>query len=336
MKKFKIVVSVALLAWLAWRTDWHQVRETFGQLRLSLWLAALGVYGIAQLCSSLRWQLLARPLGFEQPLGHFLGYYFIGMFFNLMLPTSVGGDVVRACYLDEGSGRKLAAFVSVFVDRCSGLLVLLALAAGAVLFCPLALPAWVAWSVWLTLAVLLAAGGGVWWYCLTQNREGGADIAGSTVPGRFQVLQSAIRSLQAALHSNPGLLLTTTLLSVGVQAANVVLVWLVGLAIAAPVPASYWWIVVPMVSLMQVVLPSLNGHGVREGGLILFLNEVGVSPSMALSLGFLWFSVSATAALAGGLVYLFGRFGRPEVQADDEPVGDYSDQGRASEPAAAA
>src|SRR5262245_48683474 len=152
MKKLKIAVSMLLLAWLAWRTDWHQVRESFSQLRPSLWLAALAVYGLAQLCSSIRWQLLSRPLGFDQPWSHFLGYYFIGMFFNLMLPTSVGGDVVRACYLDDRSGRKLAAFVSVFVDRCSGLLVLLSLACAAVLFCPLALPAWVPWSVWGALA----------------------------------------------------------------------------------------------------------------------------------------------------------------------------------------
>src|SRR5262245_55943195 len=96
MKKLKIAVSLVLLGWLA---DWRQVRDTFGQLRLSLWLAALGVYGVAQLCSSIRWQLLSRPLGFVQPWRRFLGYYFIGMFFNLMLPTSVGGDVVRAYYL---------------------------------------------------------------------------------------------------------------------------------------------------------------------------------------------------------------------------------------------
>jgi uncharacterized protein (TIRG00374 family) len=336
MKKLKIVVSVALLAWLAWRTDWHQVRETFGQLRVSLWLAALGVYGVAQLCSSLRWQMLARPLGFEQPLSHFLGYYFIGMFFNLMLPTSVGGDVVRACYLDERSGRKLAAFVSVFVDRCSGLLVLLALACGAVLFCPLTLPPWVAWSVWLTLGSLLAGGGAVWLYCRLKLADCRVEEYGPEAPSKLQVLKSAIGNLQSAVLTQPGLLITTTLLSVGVQAANVVLVWLVGMAIGAPVPASYWWIVVPMVSLMQVVLPSLNGHGIREGGLILFLSEVGVSQSMAVSLGFLWFSVSAIAALGGGLVYLFGRFGRPEGQTDDELVGDYSDQGRAREPAAAA
>src|SRR5262245_42522282 len=116
MKKLKIAVSLGLLSWLAWRTSWHQVGAAFGQLDLGLWLAAVGIYGIAQLLSCIRWRMLSRPLGFDQPLSYFLGYYFIGMFFNLLLPTSVGGDVVRAWYLDDHSGRHLAAFVSVFVE----------------------------------------------------------------------------------------------------------------------------------------------------------------------------------------------------------------------------
>jgi uncharacterized membrane protein YbhN (UPF0104 family) len=99
-------------------------------------------------------------------------------------------------------------------------------------------------------------------------------------------------------------------LSVFVQLANVVLVWLVGQSIAVPVPALYYGIVVPMVTLLTLLPISVNGLGVREGGLILFLAPLGVSESTALSLAFLWFSVFTTVSLCGGAVYLFGRFPR--------------------------
>ncbi|MBL8794980.1 MAG: flippase-like domain-containing protein [Planctomycetia bacterium] len=334
MKRLKILVSVGLLGVLAWRTDWTQVAHAFAHLRLELWAAAVGAYLAAQLCSVVRWQQLSRPLGFHQPLRVFLGYYCIGMFFNLLLPTSVGGDVVRAWYLDDGSGRRLPAFVSVFVERCSGLLVLLLLACAAVLFSPQSLPAWVAWSVWTTAGLLLLGGLVVWFRCGAPDSVEAED--GTSSPGKLAVLRSAISTLRTALVEQPGLLVTTTLLSVGVQAANVVLVWLVGLAIGAPVPASYYWVAVPMVSLLMVVLPSLNGHGVREGGLVLFLAEVGVPAGTALTLAFLWFSVMAAVSLAGGLVYLFGRFPRPEVRADHESLSHHSYQGRARQPATAA
>ena len=149
-KILRVVVSAALLIWLAWRTDWHQVGQVFRHLRLELWLSAVGLFLLAQVVSAVRWRLLAQPLGFQAPLRDFLRFYFVGMFFNLLLPTSVGGDVVRAWYLDGRSGRRLAAFLSVFVDRFSGLLVLLTLACLADILCPIALPLWIEASLWAT------------------------------------------------------------------------------------------------------------------------------------------------------------------------------------------
>ena len=50
-----------------------------------------------------------------------------------MLPTSVGGDVVRSYELGRFSGRKADAFASVFVERFTGVLTLLLIASAAVL-----------------------------------------------------------------------------------------------------------------------------------------------------------------------------------------------------------
>jgi uncharacterized membrane protein YbhN (UPF0104 family) len=329
-KKLRLILSVLLLAWLAWRTDWVQVGRAFAQLRLGWWLAAFGLYLFTQVVSGVRWQLLARPLGLGRPLRQFVAFYFIGMYFNLFLPTSVGGDVVRAWYLDGGSGRKLAAFLSVVFDRFSGLLVLLALACAAVALCPIALPAWVPISVWGTVggaAVVLAG------LALVDLRASPA----ARLPGAAKVLHK-IDDLRSSgrVFLRPGLLLSTTALSLVVQAANVLVVWLVGLAIDAPVPAAYYWILVPMVTLLTLLPISLNGMGVREGGMVLFLAPLAVGEGTALSLAFLWFAVFTAASLCGGAVYLFGSFARPEVRPDHEPVRRDSDQGRARQPRAAA
>src|SRR6266481_2701197 len=145
--KFRIFVTLGLALWLVLRTDGQQLREATRHWRVEFWLASVGLYVVLQIISGLRWQLLTKPLGFQKSVFECVRYYFIAMFFNLFLPTSVGGDVVRAWYLDGGSGRKASAFVTVLVDRLSGLMVLLALACVAVAFCPLSLPAWITWGV---------------------------------------------------------------------------------------------------------------------------------------------------------------------------------------------
>jgi uncharacterized membrane protein YbhN (UPF0104 family) len=118
----------------------------------------------------------------------------------------------------------------------------------------------------------------------------------------------------------PLLLMETTVLSLFIQAGNIVLVWLVGQAIQAPVPAYYYWIMVPMVTLLTLAPISLNGMGIREGATILFLTPLGISHATALSLAILWFAVFAAASLLGGVLYLINGMPKPEIlpQADRE------------------
>jgi uncharacterized membrane protein YbhN (UPF0104 family) len=320
-KRLRLGVSAGLFGYVAWRTDWGQVGQAFARLRVGLWLAAVGLYALTQVVSALRWQLLARPLGFRRPLGQLTGFYFIGMFFNLLLPTSVGGDVVRAWYLDGRSGRRSAAFLSVLVDRASGLLVLLSLACLGLLLYPGELPSRIHWSVWGTAGAAVAglAALGVGYRFLGERYQAFRDLA---------------------VNLRPGALAVTTGLSVAVQAANVAVVWLVGEAVGAAVPAAYYWILVPMVTLLTLLPVSLNGMGVREEGTILFLAPLGVAEGTALAVAFLWFAVFTTASLCGGLVYLFGRFpqfeAEPEESSEHEPVRGDSDQGRAGQFNAAA
>ncbi len=140
----------------------------------------------------------------------------------------------------------------------------------------------------------------------------------------------------------PRILALTLVLSVFVQVANVVIVWLIGEAIRAPIPAAYFWVMVPMVSLLTLLPVSVNGMGVREGATALFLAPLGVEQGTALTLAFLWFAVYTVVSLLGGAVYLFGRFPKPETPAQTPahaPVrevtcgslGGDSDQGRTGE-----
>jgi glycosyltransferase 2 family protein len=320
-KYLRPLVSIAILGWLAWRADWSQVGESFSHIRLDLWCVAFGLYLITQVASALRWQVLARALGFQQPLPHFIRLYFIGMFFNLFLPTSVGGDVARAWYLNARSGRGLTAAVSVFVDRVSGLLLLLALAVAGSLASSIDLPGWIPACVWGAAAC--AALGIVTLPLLSRMLD------------RFDRLQRLVEGIRHFAH-RPRLVLETSVLSLLVQGANVIVLWILGIAIAAPVPLGYYWILVPMISLLTLLPISLNGMGIREGGMVLFLAPLGISPAVAMSMAFLWFSIFTAASVVGAGIYLFGSLPRPEGQSHDEPISRDSDQGRTGQLKAAA
>src|SRR5262249_35673261 len=159
-------------------------------------------------------------LGFDGSWWRYTSYYFIGMYFNIILPTSVGGDVVRVWYLDSRSGRRWNAFLSVLLDRLIGLSALLALACLAVIVSPIALPEWLTASVWCTAAA------GVFGLLTLQVL--------TRWTGRFAWVRRLVEGTRL-FSGYPLLLCGTAGLSVLVQVLNIVLVWLVGLAIDAPV-----------------------------------------------------------------------------------------------------
>jgi glycosyltransferase 2 family protein len=306
----RLLVSVGLLGLLAWRADWGQIAAAVRQLRPGYALAALVTFLLTQLVSASRWRLLARPLGFDHPRRHFAGMFYVGMYFNLFLPTSVGGDVVRAWYLG-GPGKRGAAMISVLADRGSGLLVLLAMAATATLLSPDPVPAWVKVAV-----AALAAGGAVGLVGLfalgkltRRWRDSQADAPGWV--RKVRGLLMAATEAWWAYRRRPGLALGATLLSVVVQAASVLIVALLDRALGVGVPVTYYAIAVPLVSLLTLLPVSLNGMGVREASMGLLLAPAGVSGTLAGSLAFLWFLVMAAAGLVGGGVYLLGRFTPP-------------------------
>jgi len=327
----RALVSLAILGGLAMKMDWAHVADAFGGMRWSGWLAAVGVFLGSQILSALRWQWLSEPLGFRRPLRAYVADYFVGMFFNLLLPTSIGGDAVRAVSLNAGSGRKISALLSVFLDRLSGLLVLLALACCAALVCPVTLPGW------MVAAIACAAGaaiGGLLTLPIVIRVLGGLDGQRPAI-ARFRRLAESLRDALAVFRSRPRLVFAATAMSILIQLSGVVQVALIGSAVGVDVPLAVYGVAVPMVALLTLLPVSLNGMGVREAGMVLFLQPAGVEPGRAATIAFLWFLSQTVAGLMGAGVYLSARARRPEVMHDDA-LGDHSDQGRARERRAAA
>ncbi len=288
-KSIRIAVSVLLLSWIAWRTDWHDVGIQFAAMRVEMWFAALALYALAQFASARRWQLFARELRFDPSWRSCCAYYWIGLYFNLVLPTTVGGDVMRTVYLTGDSGRKWPALASVILERLNGLLVLIAAACVGVIVTPAALPWWIPASV-----------GGTAVFAVTG-------LALLPAMQRWRIAPSAMRQ-QAALYwqwlRTPGILVETTIMSILVQVMGALILWCLGQGLGLNVPLAYYFVVVPMLTLLMMLPLSVNGMGVREGGMVLFLTPLGIDEAASLSLAFLWFSVGIVVSLLGGVVYL--------------------------------
>jgi uncharacterized membrane protein YbhN (UPF0104 family) len=314
----RLAISVVVLGWLAGRVEWGQLGRVLSAVRFEYCFAALAVYSLAQLVSSYRWLVLSRALGFTDRWPRYVALYYVGMFFNLFLPTAIGGDVVRAWCLAGGPGRRGKALLSVISERLSGLLALLALGCLAGCARPAAVPWWAVGLVWLIAAG--AAGG----------------LVALPALGRWSAPARALAEGLCLFRGQRRRWAAAFGLSLIVQAASFVEVWLLARGLGLPVSFLAFAVVVPLVTLLTMLPVSVNGVGVREGSLAVLLGPAGVGPAEALTLGVLWFCMLGVASLFGGVVYLLGRFSPGELKDAYGPVGGDSDQGRTGQPQAAA
>jgi uncharacterized membrane protein YbhN (UPF0104 family) len=325
VKKYvRVLCSVILVTVLAWRLDWRKVGDAFVHLNLALWLLAVVVYVTVQIVSSVRWRMLGRVQGYDAPMGAYIAYYYIGMLFNLVLPTGVGGDVVRVWYLAnrDGTGpregRRMAALVTVMAERVNGIIVLIVLACIAVIFSPTRLPPWIsgtvagvgAAAILGILAVPFLA-----WLFHKYPRVG------------LQPWLAPLRRLLAgslAYRGHPGMLFVVTGLSAFVQVGNVVMWWLVGEALGLQVSPWYYGVLVPLVSLVATFVPTIGGIGAREAATVVLLAPMpmNVAEADAVTLAVLAWLATVVCSLGGLFFYLFGRFPRYQTTAVTAAIED--------------
>jgi uncharacterized membrane protein YbhN (UPF0104 family) len=293
----RVAATVALMAVVLRGIEWQKLMSLLQHCDWRLWIAGFAVGVLVQMLAAVRWAALARPIGFPFSVGTFVWRFFEGLFFNLCLPSSIGGDVVKAYRLADSTPSRLLAGCTVLADRLTGLAALGVLAGTALLAkeWALGIPATFAMGTALLGAALLT-----FWLVV-----GSLDRLLDMIPE-----QHAARHFIAQLlpyKMRPSLMMRAVGWSLLVQIGGSVAVALIARALGVALPLSVWFAVVPLVALAMVVPLSINGVGVREGGLAFMLKPAGVSTDAAVAIGLLWFLATILTGLIGGVLFLLDR-----------------------------
>jgi glycosyltransferase 2 family protein len=295
----QITISAILLTLIVRSVSWVEVQAALQRIDLR-WLAvAWALFILGVVVRAARWQVLLRALGLNRSLGELVNWYFVGSFFNVILPTGFGGDAVRAAELGQDTGRFGAAINSVIVDRYLGLIVLLAMGLTAWAITPGIAPSGMFWLIAaLFVGGLLAA----WlvrrpWWAQWSQRPG---IFGRAV--RFLKLRQLSESVapydRYTILRGLGISLVFNLLLIG---------WNVAIAqgLGLHLPLTVYLAFVPLTSV-ALLLPAFGGLGVREMTYVGLFGSIGVPRAIALALSLGVYCITVATGLIGGILYLAG------------------------------
>ena len=282
----RLGISAVLIAWILGRAPLAEIFAAFRSADLRFVLLAMALNPLAYLASVRRWRLLIRAQGGDAELSYLLRSFLTGVFFNNLLPSTVGGDAVRALDTARLGVGKVKGAAIVFVDRFVGLLALMLFATAGLLASGRLATRVPALSAWVL---------------------GGAAALGVLAALLFLPFARSRLGDLVSFQGKGGVLGRAFAWSLLLQTQVVLNGYLLARALRVSVPLPYFFLIVPL-ALFAMMLPvSINGIGVRESAWAFFLAPFGVPAATAVAVAWLDYGLLLGQAAVGGVVYLRGR-----------------------------
>lgn len=309
----RVLVSGGLIAVLVSRIhfeDFVPARHGGG----TWWFLAAGIALMAAsfVVAAWRWQRVLAVFGHPVGLRTLTKHSLAGQFVGNVLPSTVGGDVLRISRSSTDVGDTTEAFAAVLLERLTGFVVLPLLVVVGFAVQPSLLGVGRS-SLALVIAAVTLVALGALLFLAGHPRAAGRFADHSNWMRAIGAVHVGVDRLRRDPRDAAGALVAALAYQLTVVASvycafHVVDVRVSNAAILAFVPA---------VAMAQVVPITLGGLGVREGLLALFLHPLGVSTGRAVAIGLLWYGILLLVSLLGAPAFAVGH---RRAAATSEPV----------------
>lgn len=304
----QIAVTIGLLWWVFHDPERRHEMLDAAKLANVWWLGAgVLVFFLCTVVATARWKILLAVQDINMTWLRTWQLFMIGMFFNLFMLGSTGGDVVKMFLtMREARNNKAAALLSVFMDRVIGMLALIFLSVGFLYFrydllnhaegsaTLLNLLLWLLAAALLIIVGMFLVSALGWVHYLPQ----------------WTPLRGRIVEISAACHMYAKgwrLTIWAFLISFPLFGMFFTTFYCAARAFTDQLGIVDIFSVMPIVAVITAIPISVSGIGLRESLFVSLLAPFGVAAAIATLISVTGFLINTVGSLAGGLVFLFYR-----------------------------
>ena len=273
----KLVVTGTLFYYVFLNIDPASLMTRLESLQPGWIAAGLAILLGQLLLTGVRWYIVSGLVGADISYRLAMWLMLLGQFFNQVLPSSVGGDGVRAWLLSrEGISIRLT-LVSVVCDRVAALImltVIVTITLPVVLLMGVTIPT--AWPLAISIGVLTIIG------FFLLYRWGNSIADRLLAQPMMRAAGVLVRNLRIVLFSRQGSLRIAAL-SVFVQALLILSLYLLALSLRIELEVIHL-LMLPLIMLVASIPISFAGWGLRESAMVAGLGFAGMPASEALAL----------------------------------------------------
>ena len=301
----KVSITALLFLYIFRKINFQQFGATLRDARLGVLIVGFFVLWIGHYICIYRWRMLMRPLMPVLSLSHLFGIYCIGLFFNLIFPTVVGGDVVKMYYAGRPLKSYAQSFAATFLDRDAGMFAMMIIACVAVLAYPVIVPgipvSLIIWSAFSAFVVGNIAIFNPHFHRRLNN------VLRTLHLSKIALKADMISNAFQIMGKQKAVLVGSLLISFINQLLVISVTWIMAKGLRIQVSLWYFLIFVPVITLISMIPISLNGMGLREYSFMSLFGAIGILPVSCIALGLISSIVMILTSLPGGIVYIFFR-----------------------------
>lgn len=312
-------LALAIIATLLLFLDPRELWEAFRRLSPVEILVLLALLTLDRVLMGVKWGVLLRIAGVDLSYARIVAIYYQGSFVGVLMPSHIGGDLLRAWLVARESGIRYPAFASLVMERLVGFLSAVNWALlGAVL-----LTVWFdppRWPLWAALGLLAAVAGNGLFALSLHPRTHAFVLAGLGRWNRLRVvaLLEKFYEAYARFSRDPRRLLLNFLLTLLEHLLQMGIVFALARALDVTAPPVLFFAAAAVYLLIFRIPIAPDGWGVGEVTAIGVFALIGISAENAFAMSLANHALVLVGVLPGLLFFLLRRQRPAEVVAEAE------------------
>ena len=291
----KLITTMVVIWLIAGQVSIDGLAIVLDRISWSYVVLAVSVFFLGQLISAYRFKVIACRISSEITMWPSINAHFLGLLFNQVLPSGVGGDVLKAAYLKSRLGFWTAIRVAIY-DRASGLLVLLT--TGIALtsqydthFSDSPIMGVIVLIGLTSLLVIAMTAIVLSWGRALRFLSGLSETLGIVLNDLNIIVRGPSFAEQLFLSGI-------------IHAVGISTYWLLGISVGLDLTMMEYLLIVPLIFLVSLLPISFAGWGVRELSAITLFAHSGVLAEDALAVSIMFGLVFICVSLPGVPIFL--------------------------------
>ncbi|HLZ56713.1 MAG TPA: lysylphosphatidylglycerol synthase transmembrane domain-containing protein [Ktedonosporobacter sp.] len=296
-------MTLLLLFFLVRSLSWPTLLTTLMHVNQMALIMGLSIGMLCIIFSAYTWRSLVLGEGIATDLSKLINLYFVGLAFSHFLPTSVGGDAIKAFYVGRDSGNIAGAASSVMMSRIAGFLGMLLIALPTLLIWHMQFTSSLIVGFLLLSLLVVAMIGGAIFFSAHLSTLSTRFLKASWVRHRIFATVLKVGDALSAAFRRPQALGAAILFAMLFWVASFLNYYGYAEALGLHLPLYFYVVAVSFTSIVAFLPISINGYGVRESAMVYVFSTIHIAPGTSLLLALLMDAQVLLFGIVGGFIY---------------------------------